>query len=317
MKKVFEDKFPLIRIDLSNKYQIRKTKRNVEVFEDLKSKIEKQGQIEALHIVLENGKYHIIAGFGRFEAMRKLGIEHCKAFVYEDINEIEIMKIAYGTNVSRNAISFWDSVSLIGDFVEKHPEISLTGNNGITSIFGVSNSQLLNYVSTFKFINKIPQLKELLSDIDIRVSTITTLKKEIANYTPDVDYDANKILKFVYNCEIGNMHPRLFEDSLNNYVYNHIREYKRKQGFIKLKDDADNLKGLKIDRNNKTDIRIVELKKAIEDIKIKLEKIFNDEDFIQKADTINLQLLANRLSSLQKKVISKISKVNYEREIRK
>ena len=75
----------------TKKYQVRKTSRTVSEIEDLKNRIELQGQIEPIQIAVLNDKNYLIAGEGRVLALRQLD-KPAKAIVYHGLSEEQILK---------------------------------------------------------------------------------------------------------------------------------------------------------------------------------------------------------------------------------
>jgi hypothetical protein len=159
----FEPEFDISPKNLNTKkYQVRKTARTVSEIEDLKNRIELQGQIEPIQIAVLNNKNYLIAGEGRVLALRQLD-RPAKAIVYHGLSEEQILKISFGSNECRLEMSEWDKTVSIGNYFEKDTMVSKddpTDPNSLVSIFGLNKSSIYNYLKIWNFYKE----KEIFHD---------------------------------------------------------------------------------------------------------------------------------------------------------
>lgn len=159
----FEPEFDISPKNLdTKKYQVRKTSRTVSEIEDLKNRIELQGQIEPIQIAVLNDKNYLIAGEGRVLALRQLD-KPAKAIVYHGLSEEQILKISFGSNECRLEMSEWDKTVSIGRYFEKDTMVSKddpTDPKSLVSIFGLNKSSIYNYLKIWNFYKE----KEIFHD---------------------------------------------------------------------------------------------------------------------------------------------------------
>lgn len=159
----FEPEFDISPKNLNTKkYQVRKTSRTVSEIEELKNRIELQGQIEPIQIAVLNNKNYLIAGEGRVLALRQLD-RPAKAIVYHGLSEEQILKISFGSNECRLEMSEWDKTVSIGNYFEKDTMVSKddpTDPNSLVSIFGLNKSSIYNYLKIWNFYKE----KEIFHD---------------------------------------------------------------------------------------------------------------------------------------------------------
>lgn len=159
----FEPEFDISPKNLNTKkYQVRKTTRTVSEIEELKNRIELQGQIEPIQIAVLNNKNYLIAGEGRVLALRQLD-KPAKAIVYHGLSEEQILKISFGSNECRLEMSDWDKTVSIGNYFEKDTMVSKddpTDPNSLVSIFGLNKSSIYNYLKIWNFYKE----KEIFHD---------------------------------------------------------------------------------------------------------------------------------------------------------
>lgn len=150
----FEPAFDISPQNLdSHTYQIRKTKRSASDIEDLKTRIEAQGQVEPIQIAVINDKNYLIAGEGRVIALRQLN-RTAKALVYSGLSMEDITKISFGSNEGRLEMSEWDKIVSIGTYFDKNPDMSKDNSDdpsSLVNIFGLNKSTIYNYLKLWTF----------------------------------------------------------------------------------------------------------------------------------------------------------------------
>lgn len=78
---------------------------------ELADSIEKQGLINPILVQKrDDGKYVVIAGHRRYEAVKRLGLPHIECNVFEDMNEKDIVLAQVAENVQRKNMSAYELV---------------------------------------------------------------------------------------------------------------------------------------------------------------------------------------------------------------
>jgi len=171
--------FPEFDISLvkMTKYQTRHVNRTKEELDELAALIASQGQIEPVHIHLENNIYELIAGFGRTQALLSLNAKTIKAIIYENLDQSDLTMISAGTNTGRVQLSDWDKIASLGTFAAANPNIPTTSANlnekTLLKIFGLSQSTIYNYVRYFEYFSKKPAFIDVLKTIRIPMYVIS------------------------------------------------------------------------------------------------------------------------------------------------
>lgn len=175
-----------------DKYQVRKTKRTELELKRLKNMIEVQGQVEPIQIVKQNDKYFLMAGAGRVQCLRELGMT-AKALVYEGISHDDILKIAIGTNEGRVEMSAWDRMVSIGEYVDSNNNIDPQDFHDMSSlvgIFGRSTNNIIRDYDLWKFYSEIDGFVELFNERNVPLYVLVTVDEILNPYKEDItSYD--------------------------------------------------------------------------------------------------------------------------------
>ena len=96
-----------------------RNERDSEILE-LADSIDKQGLINPITVQKrEDGKYVVVAGHRRFEAIKRLGWPHCECNIFEDLNEKEIILAQIAENCQRKNMSASELVDIFEDLKER------------------------------------------------------------------------------------------------------------------------------------------------------------------------------------------------------
>lgn len=96
-----------------------RNERDSEILE-LADSIEKQGLINPITVQKrDDGKYIVIAGHRRFEAIKKLGLPHVECNILEDLNEKEIILAQIAENCQRKQMSASELVDIFEDMKKR------------------------------------------------------------------------------------------------------------------------------------------------------------------------------------------------------
>ena len=129
-----------------------------EIFE-LAESIERQGLINPIAVKLrKDGKYEVIAGHRRFEAIKRLGYPHVECNILDDLNEEEITLAQIAENVQRKQMSAWELVEVFEDLKKRY---KLTSQQ-IARKFGKSDAWVCNQYQAVRLLDheyggKIPE----------------------------------------------------------------------------------------------------------------------------------------------------------------
>lgn len=146
-----------------DKYDMRKN-RSQRSIDDLAENIRLRGQIEYVHIAIIENKYHLLAGYTRYFALKKLGRKTIRAILYTNLSEEEIQSIITGTNDLRIDPTNWDKICNIANFHINNPEIPLYTSKSksektLCTIFGLNKSMIYNHIGAYELISKNKILK--------------------------------------------------------------------------------------------------------------------------------------------------------------
>lgn len=87
---------------------------------ELAESIEKQGLINPILVQKRSdGKYVVIAGHRRYEAVKRLGLPHIECNVFEDMNESDVILAQVAENVQRKNMSAYELVETFEYMKEK------------------------------------------------------------------------------------------------------------------------------------------------------------------------------------------------------
>jgi hypothetical protein len=239
-------------------YQIRKTKRDSAVIEEMKNSIELQGQVEPIQITICDGVNYLIAGEGRVLALRRLD-RPAKALVYEGLSEDDILKISFGTNECRLEMSEWDRINSIGNYYEKNPDVSKddpSDKKSLVSVFGLNKSSIYSYLKLWKFYKDKEDFHVLYSKYRCPLYILSTVAEILADYVDQIE---------TYKPIISAMSKIVRRNDINRNNFNNIF----------LKDITDILLDVKM---SKTTLDIETVDMPLDDAQLaKTEKNARDE----------------------------------------
>ncbi len=330
----FDPAFDISPTNLDTKtYQIRKTRRDGSHIEDLKNRIESQGQVEAIQVVIKDGKNYLIAGEGRVLALRQLN-RPAKAIVYEGLSDEEILKISFGSNEGRLEMSEWDRTISIGEYFDKDPMVSKddpSDSNSLVSIFGLNKSSIYSYLKMWSFYKDIPAFHEFYSKFRCPLYVLGGVVEVLAEYAEKIDsYDA--VIDILRRIVTRNdLSRKTFTNTLLKEITDFLLQVKMSKNEIPVDDSPlDDVELAKTERKARQEINqklklteAEQIKKRIENNKTnqetatKAEKLINDLDKNLKSAIILLEELGE-LEDFHKLVpseiinaaVKKVSKVN-------
>lgn len=293
----FEPEFDISPKNLNTKkYQVRKTARTVSEIEELKNRIELQGQIEPIQIAVLNNKNYLIAGEGRVLALRQLD-RPAKAIVYHGLSEEQILKISFGSNECRLEMSEWDKTVSIGNYFEKDTMVSKddpTDPNSLVSIFGLNKSSIYNYLKIWNFYKE----KEIFHDFFNKnrcplyvvagvAEVLDGYADKINSYKPVID-----ILKIIVNR--NDLSKKTFTNALIKEITGFLLDVKMGKSEIEI----DNIPFDDVELSNaevKTRKEIKEKFKLTEaeQIKKRLENNKSKQELAEKAEKLIKELDKN------------------------
>ena len=89
--------------------------------QELADSIERNGLINPIMVKpIGSGKYEVIAGHRRFEAVKRLGLPHIECNVTDETSEKDLMLAQIAENVQRKDMS---ALELVDDIAELHKHI--------------------------------------------------------------------------------------------------------------------------------------------------------------------------------------------------
>lgn len=330
----FDPAFDISPANLDTKtFQIRKTRRDAADIEDLKNRIETQGQVEAIQIVIKDGKNYLIAGEGRVMALRQLD-RPAKALVYEGLTEEEILKISFGSNEGRLEMSEWDRTISIGEYFDKDPLVSkddTSDPNSLISVFGLNKSSIYSYLKMWGFYKNIPAFHDFYSKFRCPLYVLSGVVEVLIDYAEKIDsYDAViDILKRIVTR--NDLSRKTFTNVLLKEITDFLLQVKMSKNEIPVDETPlDDVELAKSERQTRQDLNkklklteAEQIKKRIEnnktnkDIAEKAEKLIHDLDKSLKSAIILLEELGE-LEGFHKLVpsetinaaVKKVSKLN-------
>lgn len=96
-----------------------RSEKDSEIFE-LAESIERQGLINPITVQeRDDGKYEVIAGHRRFEAIKRLGYPHVECNILDDLNEKEIILAQIAENCQRKQMSAAELVDTFEDLKKR------------------------------------------------------------------------------------------------------------------------------------------------------------------------------------------------------
>lgn len=138
-----------------------RNERDSEILE-LAESIDRQGLINPITVQKrDDGKYEVIAGHRRFEAVKRLGWPHVECNIFEDLNEKEIILAQIAENCQRKQMSASELVDVFEDMKER-----FNMNQGaIAKRFGKSETWVSNQYQAVRLLasqygEKIPKAEK-------------------------------------------------------------------------------------------------------------------------------------------------------------
>ena len=138
-----------------------RNERDSEILE-LAESIDRQGLINPITVQKrDDGKYEVIAGHRRFEAVKRLGWPHVECNIFEDLNEKEIILAQIAENCQRKQMSAFELVDVFEDMKER-----FNMNQGaIAKRFGKSETWVSNQYQAVRLLasqygEKIPKAEK-------------------------------------------------------------------------------------------------------------------------------------------------------------
>lgn len=96
-----------------------RNERDSEILE-LAESIDRQGLLNPITVQMgKHGKYEVIAGHRRLEAVKRLGLPHIECNIFEDLNEKEIILAQIAENCQRKNMSASELVDVFDDMKKR------------------------------------------------------------------------------------------------------------------------------------------------------------------------------------------------------
>jgi ParB/RepB/Spo0J family partition protein len=119
-----------------------------EIYELMES-IDRQGLINPITVQMgKKGRYEVIAGHRRFEAVKRLGLPHIECNVVEDLNEKEILLAQVAENCHRKQMSALELVAVFEDMKKRFH----VNQRAIATLFGKSETWVSNQYQAVKLL---------------------------------------------------------------------------------------------------------------------------------------------------------------------
>lgn len=187
---------------------------------ELADSINRQGLINPITVMsVSGGKYRVIAGHRRLEAIKRLGLPHIECQVLESMSEKDIVLTQLAENVQRKNMSAQELVDVFEELKEKYH----MKQNVIAKLFGKDDSWVSMQYQAIRMLeaqygDKIPeecrkytanQIKHMTKKamIDKEVIFCKGMKVEITGH------------KYVITCETNDM-----ENELRALIKKHRRK---------------------------------------------------------------------------------------------
>ena len=138
-----------------------RNERDSEILE-LAESIDRQGLINPITVQKrDDGKYVVIAGHRRFEAIKRLGWPHIECNIFEDLNEKEIILAQIAENCQRKQMSASELVDIFEDLKTR---FKMT-QGAIATRFGKSDTWVSNQYQAVRLLasqygEKIPKAEK-------------------------------------------------------------------------------------------------------------------------------------------------------------
>ena len=138
-----------------------RNERDSEILE-LAESIDRQGLINPITVQKrDDGKYEVIAGHRRFEAVKRLGWPHVECNIFEDLNEKEIILAQIAENCQRKQMSASELVDTFEDLKERFK----MNQAAIAKQFGKSDTWVSNQYQAVRLLasqygEKVPKAEK-------------------------------------------------------------------------------------------------------------------------------------------------------------
>lgn len=138
-----------------------RNERDSEILE-LAESIEKQGLINPITVQKrDDGKYVVIAGHRRLEAVKRLGLPHIECNIFEDLNDKEIILAQIAENCQRKQMS---AVELVDVFEDLKKRFNMN-QSAIATRFGKSDTWVANQYQAVRLLasqygEKVPKAEK-------------------------------------------------------------------------------------------------------------------------------------------------------------
>ena len=117
-----------------------RNERDSEILE-LAESIDRQGLLNPITVQMgKHGRYVVIAGHRRFEAVKRLGLPHIECNILDDLNEKEIILAQIAENCQRKQMSAYELVDTFEDLKERFK----MNQTAIAKQFGKSETWVSN-----------------------------------------------------------------------------------------------------------------------------------------------------------------------------
>lgn len=163
----YYENFDIDKIKIG-KYEVRKVTRTPESIQKLADDIIRRGQVESVHIAIIEGDYHLIAGYTRYYALKKIGRSTIRALVYENLTHSDIYAFVTGTNEFRINPCAWEKMRICVQYYYNVPDTPIyndieSNEKSLADIFGLGRSSVYQYLAIYNFISS---KKTLLSFVE-------------------------------------------------------------------------------------------------------------------------------------------------------
>lgn len=169
-------------------YQVRRTARTKEDYLKLLNLIKEQGQVEPIQVFRKDDRNYLIAGAGRVWCLRKLGMK-ASALVYEGLDKDGILKIAVGTNEGRKAMSAWDRMVSIGEYVtsENLVVFDMEQMKRAVKVFGRNLPNIIRDYELWEFFNAHQEFVKYFENNDVSFGVMNCIDEILNPYKEDIE----------------------------------------------------------------------------------------------------------------------------------
>ena len=125
-----------------------RNERDSEILE-LAESIDRQGLLNPITVQMgKKGKYEVVAGHRRFEAVKRLGLPHIECNIVNDLNEQEIILAQIAENCQRKQMSACELVDVFEDLKKRFH----LNQRAIATKFGKSEAWVTNQYQAVKLL---------------------------------------------------------------------------------------------------------------------------------------------------------------------